>query len=76
MDGIPALRYGPPDNFLDNAQDNPNNTCFSTPSYSGLPSGVLLNGPCFMGACIGPTLRFDRSEGMRGSGLRVDVDDV
>lgn len=49
MDGIPALRYGPPDDFLDNARDNPNNTCFSTPSYTSLPSGVLLNGPCFMG---------------------------
>ncbi|XP_034235123.1 lysosome membrane protein 2-like [Thrips palmi] len=48
MDGIPALRYGPPDHFLDNAQDNPNNTCYSTPSYASLPSGVLLNGPCFM----------------------------
>ncbi|KAJ1525663.1 hypothetical protein ONE63_008881 [Megalurothrips usitatus] len=48
MDDIPALRYGPPDNFLDNGEDNPNNTCFSTASYARLPSGVFLNGPCFM----------------------------
>lgn len=48
MDGVPALRYGPPDNFLDNAADNPDNACYSTASYSDVPSGVLLNGPCFM----------------------------
>ncbi|KAK3921940.1 Scavenger receptor class B member 1 [Frankliniella fusca] len=48
MDGIPALRYGPPDDFLDNAEDNPDNACYTTASYSGVPSGVLLNGPCFM----------------------------
>ncbi|KAE8751623.1 hypothetical protein FOCC_FOCC001470 [Frankliniella occidentalis] len=51
MDGIPALRYGPPDNFFHNGLDNSDNACYRHSSFdSHLPSGVFNNSPCSYGS--------------------------
>lgn len=50
MDGIPALRYGPPEDFFHNALDNEDNRCYRHSSFSNhLPSGVFNNSPCSYG---------------------------
>ncbi|XP_034244002.1 scavenger receptor class B member 1-like isoform X2 [Thrips palmi] len=51
MDGIPALRYGPPDNFFHNALDNSDNACYRHSSFdTHLPSGVFNNSACSYGS--------------------------
>ncbi|KAK3931604.1 Scavenger receptor class B member 1 [Frankliniella fusca] len=51
MDGIPALRYGPPEDFFHNGLDNPDNMCYRHSSFdTHLPSGVFNNSPCSFGS--------------------------
>lgn len=51
MDGIPALRYGPPDDFFHNAVDNGGNACYRHSSFdTHMPSGVFNNSPCSYGS--------------------------